>query len=467
MFAPKDISSLNMLGKNLGEAVQNQFRNDLQSANMEREQVRKTGINNTLSLFSKAVNDPNLKPEQKQQAKISTMNQLIGIGADPKYIDLVDKTMPDYVPKATSYHAPTVEGQRGVIFNPNDNTVTPVGEAKPVVQKIAWRAKSSKVNGDMIDREMEAVDEKTGLPIPNIPTRVEPWTQKRDDNWMEKFMMTVAVKDKDAVAKRTEGLLKTTRELEQDQTYYEGLENSPTAGLTGKPTKEQIVAQKEKIRSAKDAVMGNLNRQYQELTDIEKQYGQEMIKSPSSQIKSGTQTTVSRTTQAPQANVSGQNITFDTVKDSIAQHESGNNPNVISKPNKDGTVDIGKYQINSRHITPGKSEFYDEIKSKIEEYGYPSDSTDQMKSALAQDTDLNEEVAKIIFANQGINGWSTSPKVLTDVLNKVGYSVTKDTSGTSAMPRPVQQPQFEEGKDYQDADGNIATYKNGQWIPKN
>lgn len=173
-FAAKDLSSLNMLGKNLGEAVQNQFRNDLQSANMERENAKKTGINNTLSLFSKAVNDPNLKPEQKQQAKISTMNELIGIGADPKYIDLVDKTLPDYTPKAKQFIQANREGGQDYIFDPNTEDVKPIGSARPIKFSEQPTGKI-KQDGELFYKEVAQYDPSTNSFVPKTE-RFEPWT---------------------------------------------------------------------------------------------------------------------------------------------------------------------------------------------------------------------------------------------------------------------------------------------------
>lgn len=338
MFAPKDLSSLNMLGKNLGDAVQNQFRNDLNAVNLEREQTKKAGIKNSLSLFTTAVNDPNLKPEQKQQAKIGTMNSLIELGADPKYIDLVDKTLPDPKPNTYSFHAGS-NGSRDKIFNVATGEYREVGEPSKVKTEFRETGTIKKKDG-ILYKEYIPVNSFDKTPIPGAQPQLQAWQEARDDKWYEHFAASLEAKDNMEVSKRVRTLLTKTRELERQVEYYDKIQQSPSAGLDPKTASAELIqATKEKFKAAAEANQHDLNMNYQELTDIEKQYGEDMIKNPSAQVD-----------------------------------------------NKGG---------------------------------------------------------------------------------KATVSTTKAGTGTPPAQTPPQETQqFEEGRDYQDADGNIATYRNGQWIPK-
>lgn len=304
MFAPKDMSSLNMLGKNLSEAVQNQFRNDLNAANMEREQTKKTGIKNTLSLFTEAVNNPNLKPEQKQQAKIGTMNSLIQLGADPQYIGLVDKTLPDPKQPSFVYHRGE-NGARGVIVNSATGQIQEVGEPSRVKTELQETGTIKRGKDGILYKEFIPVNAIDKTPIEGAQPQLKAWQEARKDDWYEKFITMLDVKEKSAVAKRVQALLSKTRELERQVEYYEKIKDSPTAGLDPKTASEELVqATKDKFKAAAEAAQHDLNMNYQELTDIEKEHGEGMIKNPSSQITGGgravTSTTKSGTTPAAQ-----------------------------------------------------------------------------------------------------------------------------------------------------------------------
>lgn len=314
MFAPKDMSSLNMLGKNLSEAVQNQFRNDLNAANMEREQVKKTGIKNTLSLFTEAVNDPNLKPEQKQQAKIGTMNSLIQLGADPQYIGLVDKTLPDPKQPSFSYHA-GANGERGKLLNTATGEMKEIGEPSKIKTELQETGKIKKGPDGILYKEYLPVNAIDKTPIEGAQPQMKAWTQARDDKWYEHFAASLEAKDNMEVSKRVRTLLTKTRELERQVEYYDKIQQSPTAGLDPKTASAELIqATKDKFRAAAEANQHDLNMNYQELTDIEKQYGEEMIKNPSSQVGTGGGKTEVSTTKAGATPVAQEDAEF-TVAD--------------------------------------------------------------------------------------------------------------------------------------------------------
>lgn len=296
MFAAKDLSSLNMLGKNLGDAVQTQFRNDLNAVNFEREQTKKAGIKNSLSLFTTAVNDPNLKPEQKQQAKIGTMNSLIELGADPKYIDLVDKTLPDPKPNTYSFHKGE-NGGRDKIFNVATGEYREVGDPRKVKAELQETGKIKKGPDGILYKEYITVNSFDKSPIEGAQPQMKAWTQARDDKWYEHFAASLEAKDNMEVSKRVRTLLTKTRELERQVEYYDKIQQSPSAGLDPKTASAELIqATKEKFKAAAEANQHDLNMNYQELTDIEKQYGEEMIKNPSAQVDNkGGKATVSST----------------------------------------------------------------------------------------------------------------------------------------------------------------------------
>lgn len=305
MFAPKDISSLNSLGRNLGQIVQNQFRNDLFAANQEREQARKGTIQSAIQGFSKVVNDPAADINAKRAAKANTLAILAGMGATEE-ANVIDKAI-DFKSPNLQYIQGGPGEERGT-FNPESGEFKPTGTnpSKPVEPDYEYLPKTVKRDG-IIYRQKRAVDKFTRQPIPNLPTVEEPWSQERDDSWMEKLMFGLDLKTRREVSERTKSLLNKTRELEDEMKYLNEIEKSPTAGSKKtKPTDDDIVVQRAQNQAAREAIQKNLDEQYQELTEIEKQYGQGMIKNPAGagSTMPGAQPTAPKAVtpaQAPQA----------------------------------------------------------------------------------------------------------------------------------------------------------------------
>lgn len=428
-FAPKDISSLNILGQNLGQAVQNQFRNDLMAANMQRQQQQKEKVGGVLSSFQTLLNDPKATMDQKRTAKMDALTQLAGLGANDQ-ADIV-KSIELKDPETSFQYVEPKPGVQGGVFNSKTGVFTPSGTVTPAEPD--YEPAGTVKRDGIIYKIKRPVDKLTRKPIENLPNVEEAWTQERDDNWFDRFTKMLDVKDRAKVSERVQDLRKKAADHEKNITYYQSMVDSPDAGLPG-GSQEQIDAAKTKYRAGIQALQPQLDNVYQELTDIEKIYGGDMIRNPSVFTGGAAQPSAAGAAKSAGAPLQpGQKITWNDLRDSTIKHESGGNASIISKPNKDGTVDIGLFQINSRHITDqNTSEMFPAIKSAIESAGKKADTFEDRKQALL-DPNINEAVAKIIFANQGIGGWSTSTKVLTDVLQNAGFSVSRDTS-TAVAP---------------------------------
>lgn len=152
-FAAKDLSSLNMLGKNLGEAVQNQFRNDLQAANMERENTRRTKVQSVLSDLNTNLTNPSLTPVQRniERTKASTTLSLLGENIPADRLGF-ERDNTNTTPWESYQGAKTPEEKSKVLENINSFTKATTKQGAPKI------IKSSKVitndKGEQIVQEL-------------------------------------------------------------------------------------------------------------------------------------------------------------------------------------------------------------------------------------------------------------------------------------------------------------------------
>jgi hypothetical protein len=115
-------------------------------------------------------------------------------------------------------------------------------------------------------------------------------------------------------------------------------------------------------------------------------------------------------------NITPQSLPFDDIKDLIARAESGNKKGAagINTSGKYlGSVDLGKYQINSLNLVEkgaGKG-LYTKIDDIFDKYKISSSVGDRVKAVIDNDA-LNEEIARLIYNTRGIGQWSTAQKVL-------------------------------------------------------
>ena len=136
------------------------------------------------------------------------------------------------------------------------------------------------------------------------------------------------------------------------------------------------------------------------------------------------------------AYIDEENLSFDTVIDSIIQAENElKDPNAVGSINeKDGSKDYGLLQINERWVNKGltskgfpsfetntdsASQFFgqpdmvyrevqDYISSQVPNYNMMSD---EFRRNVLLNPDINREVGRIIYENRGLDQWSTADKV--------------------------------------------------------
>jgi hypothetical protein len=103
---------------------------------------------------------------------------------------------------------------------------------------------------------------------------------------------------------------------------------------------------------------------------------------------------------------SGQQRTFDDWKDLIATGESASNTQKVHG-NANGTVDCGKYQINSIHFNwRDTTAIPVEMNRIFKRFKVGRKLWVRVVHAITND-ELNEELARIVFKHQGIRAWTS------------------------------------------------------------
>ena len=131
-------------------------------------------------------------------------------------------------------------------------------------------------------------------------------------------------------------------------------------------------------------------------------------------------------------------LTFDQLKKYIAEAESTNNP-LSTHQNTDKTQDTGLYMINDRHIgyAPGighdRSKLQYKIDRLLDTHGIPSSASKVDKQKALKDPEINEQVARLVFESQGIDGWATKDKVLAAYAQATGTNIIQNDSGILAL----------------------------------
>lgn len=98
--------------------------------------------------------------------------------------------------------------------------------------------------------------------------------------------------------------------------------------------------------------------------------------------------------------------TFDDWKEEIARLESASNTQKVHG-NANGTVDCGKYQINSKHFRwQSKDPIAQECNVIFKKYKVDKKLWVRVIRAISNDA-LNEDLARVVFKYQGIEAWTS------------------------------------------------------------
>jgi hypothetical protein len=100
---------------------------------------------------------------------------------------------------------------------------------------------------------------------------------------------------------------------------------------------------------------------------------------------------------------------FDQVKDKIAHYESLDGRLKIHV-NKNGTIDCGRYQINSRHFVE-RDRVGLAFDSIFVSFGVGVSLHDRVAHAITNDS-LNEALARKIYEIKGLKAWVSSRKFI-------------------------------------------------------
>ncbi len=103
---------------------------------------------------------------------------------------------------------------------------------------------------------------------------------------------------------------------------------------------------------------------------------------------------------------------FDEIKFQIAKYESNHGKYRLNKnKNKNGTVDLGIYQINSRNLQQSSDTLCVIFNHIFKRYKIGKKTADRIRATQMNDS-LNEDLARALYNLRGIKQWTSSYKFM-------------------------------------------------------
>ena len=169
MAAVKDLSTLSLLSNNLNNFVSNQFRNDLNTVNVQKQVAKKQAVNSAINDLTTGLQSPNI--EMRNLARTKTVSTLAQLGENDA-ANAIEKTME----KPDSFVS--FEGKQGGdygVINTRTGEFIKHGTNPMVPKEPSHKDYTVKADGKSVTRSLtpEEVNQYAdqGVPVTPIPVQ--------------------------------------------------------------------------------------------------------------------------------------------------------------------------------------------------------------------------------------------------------------------------------------------------------